>query len=88
MGVANGTKPQRTDVAAWIGKSWNAITGQAITNTWRKVGLPKLDESEDDSDNNSNEEDCLDFEAMGIAEDNDTSEESEDATGTGTTVAV
>ena len=37
--IADGGKPTRPIVATWISQSWNAITKDTITNTWRHIGI-------------------------------------------------
>ena len=72
-GVPSGSKPQRSDVATWIAKSWHDLPTSAVANAWNRVGLLSnlldgptvvVEEDEDDDDEG-------DFLAPGIYNEDD-----------------
>jgi DDE superfamily endonuclease len=72
-GVPSGSKPQRSDVATWIAKSWLDLPTSAVANAWNRLGLLSnlldgptvvVEEDEDDDDEG-------DFLAPGIYNEDD-----------------
>jgi DDE superfamily endonuclease/CENP-B N-terminal DNA-binding domain len=57
--------PDRTDVAKWIKNSFDQLTQSSIRNTWRKVGVPQVDNMAPDNDDEDDEDDEDDDEVEG-----------------------
>ena len=43
--IANdeNAKAKRQDVAKWVGKAWEEVSVESITNTWRSIGINAWD---------------------------------------------